>query len=237
MKFTIPLIICASFTLGSCSNEKLDGGDNTTPSTTEEINFNAFLKKEMTGIYLWADEVRGKAESIALEMDNRKYFDALKYAQDPWSRLTGEIFEGEQAAVDDGYDTGFGWIVTIWTVRNNVIEVKLNHVYPNTPAADAGLRRGDFITHIDGLAITDASVYSLFNTQTPITVQVRKRGATETETLTLTPRRFDINPIAVDTVLVQNNRRIGYLYYTSFVYKKDQSLPDLTALFTKFKTA
>jgi hypothetical protein len=227
--------------LWGCSDEGLDGGGNgdkvgNNAPTTVVGKFNAFLKKEMTGIYLWADEVREKAEYIPLDTNNQWYFDALKYTEDRWSRLTGEAFEGELADIDDGYDTGFGWTVTLWKV-GSVFEAKLNHVYPHTPAAEAGLQRGDFITHVNGFTLSDASINQLFNTQTPITVRVKKRNGSVTESLSLTPRRFDIDPIAKDTVLARGGKRIGYLYYTSFVYKDDQSLQDLSAIFTKFKEA
>ncbi|MDR2130492.1 MAG: hypothetical protein LBP56_04910 [Odoribacteraceae bacterium] len=227
--------------LWGCADEGLDGGgegeENTGGApTTPAGEFNAFLRQEMTDIYFWADKIRGKAFSLPLDTNSQWYFNALKYTHDPWSYLTGEAFEGELAGLDDGHDTGFGWILTLWSVQNEGLFAKINYIYPRSPAAEAGAQRGEKITRIDGEAVSEANVYKLLNTRTAVTVQLISKNAT-TRSLSLTPRAFDIQPIAKDTVIVHDGQKIGYLFYTSFVYQNEQSLQDLTTIFTKFKQA
>jgi hypothetical protein len=236
---SITLFLTGSLLWG-CSIDGLDPGTGNAGDKapeTQEGRFNAFLKQEMTGIYFWADQTRQKAGSVALDTNSQGYFDALKYAGDAWSRLDGGAFEDELAGVDDGSDSGFGWIATIWTLgASSTIEAKINHVYPGSPADEAGLQRGDMITRVDGSALSDANLSKLFNTRTAITVQTRKKNKTES-TLTLTPREFDVTPIANETIIESGGKKIGYMFYTSFVYKNSQSLDDLSAAFTRFKQA
>jgi C-terminal processing protease CtpA/Prc len=225
--------------LWGCSEERLNGGTTVEEGepATADGKFNAFLKKEMTGVYLWADKVREKAESLRVDTSSQWYFSRLKYENDPWSRLSGEAFEGELAAMDDGYDVGFGWTVTIWQLTAFTFEAKMNHVYPGSPAADAGIERGDFITRLDGENLSEANYMKLFNTRTPLVARVRKRDGRVIDAITLSPREYDVIPIAKDTVLLHEGKRVGYMYYTSFVYKNEGSLQELTDAFTRFKQA
>jgi C-terminal processing protease CtpA/Prc len=197
------------------------------------------MKQEMSDVYFWAEYTRSVADAVPLDTTSEWYLDKIKYPGDPWSRLEGDAFEGELASIDDGSDTGFGWIITLWNLRAGAttrIEAKINHLYPGSPAHRAGAQRGDFITRVDGNSLTNANVAALFNTRTPITIELRKKNNTTT-TLQLTPATYDIQPIAKDTVITSNGKAIGYIFYTAFVYKNERSLQDLTAAFTRFKQA
>ena len=231
-------LLCAWLLAWGCSGEELDGmsggGTNDEPSTAAG-KFNAFLKKEMTDIYFWADNARERAAKVPLDTSSQLYFNALKSPSDPWSRLAGEAFEGELASTEDGRDTGFGWIVTIWGTSDG-IKAKINYIYPGSPADEAGLQRGDVIMQIDGQPVA-SNYLKLFNMYTGITVQVKKKASVFPRTFALVPHAYDVNPIAEETVLQYHGKKIGYLYYTSFVYKDAGSLKDLTATFTRFKQA
>ncbi|MDR0765609.1 MAG: hypothetical protein LBF09_01555 [Odoribacteraceae bacterium] len=224
---------------GNGANGDATGNGNGKEAVTREGKFNAFLEKEMCDIYFWADDARAKAVGVPLDTGSQEFLDALRHADDPWSRLDGEAFEGELASVDDGSDTGFGWIVTVWTIQVGAfarVEVKINHVYPGSPADDAGIQRGDFITGIDGSALSDGNINALFNTRTPVTVQSRKKNGT-TATVTLAPRTHAITPVAKEAVIERDGKKVGYMFYTSFVYKGEESLRELDAAFTRFKQA
>ena len=78
-----------------------------------------------------------------------------------------------------------------------VAGVLVIRVIPNTPAADAGLRRGDVVLEIDGEAIASADV-----------LQRRVENSNVGQTLNLTIKRGDqTEQLAVKTAELDSNKR------------------------------
>ena len=95
-------------------------------------------KDKMTDQYFWADEVKDK--NIDPDSNPAEYFATMKYPEDQWSRITSSKGLGEIADAS-GYDEGFGYNLTFWE-KEGYIFADVNFVYPNSPAAKAGLKRG-----------------------------------------------------------------------------------------------
>jgi C-terminal processing protease CtpA/Prc len=238
MKGLAWIICCAGVLCWGCIDEGLDDGSGPwSEPTTTNGKFNDFLREKMTDIYLWADDARAKAGRVPVDTSNEAYLDAMRYHGDPWSRLTGEAFDGEAAEIDDGYDTGCGWVVTVWTITHlGTKKIKLNYVYPGSPADKKGLKRGDFISRIDGRPVEDGNLYRLFSTRETVRVTVEPGGGGDDREVEVVPARFDVNPVGKVAVLPVNGARVGYLYYSSFVYTGDKaSLEPLTEAFRYFK--
>jgi len=240
----IPLFICTLAMLcHGCQDDQL--GNETSTDKTYKVN--SFLESRMKDIYYWAEAISDKQPDKTL--DPKVYFNALKHEKDKWSYVSNENDEtntNKQFALHDGYDHGFGYNVTFWTVNNNTnaIQVKINFVYPGSPAAEAGLEKGDIITKLNGKNITSNTQTEILNGST-ITLQINKSSGTNI-TCTLTSRRFDIDPILLDTIFVASNgKRVGYLCYTNFTsttsagnaqWESDPYLKKMTETFQKFKS-
>lgn len=97
------------------------------------------------------------------------------------------------------------------------------YTLPNSPAAAAGIKRGDWITSINGNKITSDN-YNLLQTGSNLSITVDKIVETENgrewqavETITLAASvPMEINPFLVDSVYDVNGQKVAYLVYNEF---------------------
>lgn len=124
---------------------------------------------------------------------------------------------------------------TVWVMNDEQTEVgfAVSHVYPESPAAQAGVLRGDVITKIDGKTIMANNwneVNRLWtevyygNTAIKITIDGSDaEGNPVLEEHELVAAEYENTPIAyagvldIDEKLNPNGRKVGYLAYLSFI--------------------
>jgi C-terminal processing protease CtpA/Prc len=122
-------------------------------------------------------------------------------------------------------------------------------VLPGSPAAQAGLQRGDWLMKVNGVQISTSN-YGYLQTGdgvslTRVTPQDNAEGTTEwttLDTLTLSAARaIEVNPFYKDSVYTVSGQRIAYLMYDSFTTGPTDEATDDTynqqmlSLFAKFK--
>lgn len=92
-------------------------------------------------------------------------------------------------------------------------------VYPDSPASEAGFRRGTFFAQYNGAAITAANLNSVYGTliapggASTVKLTENKQGA---QPVSLTAREIYPNPVIHSEVIASGAHRIGYLVYDSF---------------------
>ena len=209
-KYYFSLIILLPLLFGSCGGS--DSQDN------EKVN--QFVYDGMSSYYLWADGMKNKKPS---DGDPKKYFDGLLNSTDKaqgWSFITDDI----QSLVAEyaGTPKEFGFALAgVRTDKPGELYVIIKYVYPNSPAANAGLKRLDLITAIDGEAITQANSSKLFGNN-KITITKMTDGATKN--VDLTPAVINTNPVLHTSIHTYGSKKIGYLFYTSFISNYNESL-------------
>lgn len=140
---------------------------------------------------------------------------------------------GTEASVDltsTGYDMGF--LFFSYNGTNSSYEVYVNAVYPNSPAAKAGITRGTVLTKIGNLPIGtnfNAQVSAingvLDNAVTSALFSgIRPDGTTFTN-VSLTVSKYTSSPVFNSKVISQGGKKIGYLAYSRFSVLTD---PDNT---------
>lgn len=164
-----------------------------------------FVYDGMSVFYKWADDMAGKTPT-ASDSDPVSYFKKVLHPLDTqhgWSWITDDV----NSLLSDfsGEPVDFGWgLNLLWAdaSRTRIVAV-VKYVYPNTPAANAGITRGDVISQINGNNITnnegDAGYYMKLFGGSMINVAVTgANGATRS--VGLTPVRISTNPVLKDTV-------------------------------------
>ena len=105
-------------------------------------------------------------------------------------------------------------------------------VTPGSPAAKAGLRRGDLISRVDGSAITDNATLNtgwtkLLSTESG-TVRLTRYDMTDKQDLpeiSITAASYADNPVWMSkTLSTANGKKVGYLCYGSFNNYYDEAL-------------
>jgi len=167
-----------------------------------------FVWEVMDLYYLWNDQMP--------RVDWRKYTDPhllledLRYKpRDRWSTLydNGPEF---LAYLQSGQLKAFGFAMK-WDANN---QLRVAYVYANSPAARAGLQRGDIILEVNGQAPTPNTPISFTETST---LKVKKRDSGTEESITMTREVLDINPILATRVINNNGIKIGYVCFNVFL--------------------
>ena len=233
----------------SCSRDD----NNDSGSTTKPNEINNFVWKAMNSWYYWQPNVPNLADSFD---DNQttyanflngktpdKLFYSLLYQRGTidrfsWIENNNEVvYSSKIAEVEKsgGFDIG------IYPKDNtNTTAVALvNYVVPNSPAALAGLKRGDVITKVNGSPLTLNNSDLLYNNQVTITlaatVQLTSAGlitTDKTSSISITQADIDENPIAYYEKKVYGTKNIGYLVFNAF--KADYN-DELNAAFAQMK--
>lgn len=202
----------------------------------ETLAINEWILDYMDFFYFWNKELPNI--DPRLEPDSEKYFEKLlKKPDDKWSFITDnakELFE-----YFDGVIKSMGYSIQLYyleEVSDQVIAI-VEFVYPNSPASEAGIARGDIFTRINGSIITDSNYQELLSLdKMAITLaSLTNSGIVEQpSTINLNAIKLETNPIVVKSVAEVNGTKIGYLAYTSFIEKYDS---ELEQTFLEFKEA
>ena len=150
--------------------------------------------------------------------------------------------ESTARAADDRMENSFGIIIAskyYGGEEEGTAILVVEHVYPGSPAAEAGLARGDYITMVDGATIPapTTSLQQFYNVRSKLeygtgsmTIEGekldRKSGRYLKYRHNLTAASYDPSPVAYYTVLKldeeinaqinPDGKKIGYLSYLGF---------------------
>ena len=140
----------------------------------------------------------------------------------------------------DGQGNGFGIGGLSAVGTNDSYKIYLKYASPGSPAALAGLGRGDYIDKVNGTSIgTNFSsevdlINSAFNenTATSLSLEGQKKNGNRFS-VTLSKTKYTSSPIYKDTILTVGTKKVGYLAYARFS-DTNNSEAALTNVFSKF---
>lgn len=97
--------------------------------------------------------------------------------------------------------------------------VNVLYVLPGSPAAQGGIKRGDWIHKIDGAAVNGTNIYDLLGSKS-VTLEVSDSYSNlSTHAVKLTPAMVEDNPVFLTKVFADestNGKKVGYLVYNHF---------------------
>ena len=194
--------------------------------------------------YLWYDRIPSVDASRHESIDS--YFGALLYpgggldpaTPDRWSFI--EITASYEQFFGDGRVLGYGLAVAGLELRGHPEEaLRIRYVEPNSPAASAGLQRGDVVLSLNGVSSSDMITRNDFSLLTPKAVgdalELRIRAASGERTVSVIANVFDLMPVSPASVLrTHAGRTLGYLLVKDFI---NQANPQFELAFAQFKSA
>jgi carboxyl-terminal processing protease len=207
----------------------------TTPNPNAEVN--AWIYEQLKTYYLWESQMKTEASSNKL-LAPAVYFDSLlvkpgvldrfSWIQDDVTALTNSL---------NGVNKVLGVRFTPFYANNAQTKVALSIAYAikGSPADLAGIKRGDFITKVNGVELTiDNYSTALNNDNLKLTLgnYVNGEVVSGTTELNVTKAEVQTDPIQYSTVLTVGTKKVGYLVYTQFLTQYDNAI---RAVFKEFK--
>lgn len=229
---SIVLLVAASalISLSACVDPVMvpPPDDCTTPSQ------NAYVLEVMKHAYLWNREVPD-VDPADYEKPSEILAD-LRHAEfDRWSRVADKVTS--DALFEEGKFIGYGFN----HVRDAAGAIRISFVYPESPASAMGLQRGDEIVTINDLSIAQIDADNLwgdmFGPNEPgveIAMEVDDPVGSGVRGVALTKEWIKMVTVPIAHVVEDEGKKIGYLYFSSFV---DTAIPELDEAIAGFRQA
>ncbi|PRY45573.1 C-terminal processing protease CtpA/Prc [Spirosoma oryzae] len=248
------LIAGLAMSLTSCKHQE---ADTVTPqsstSTTENQTVDSWILDNMQTYYYWNDKIPANPDKTLAPSD---FFDSLLNTYNATTNPEGDRFSWiEENASDltsslsgETKTTGMEFALYLRASGSTDVIAQVLYVLPNSPAANAGLKRGDIITKVNGQGITTTNYQSLlfddsvtnytFGLGTVSNQSIVDSGVTKSVTTTV----FQANPVYLDSIYTVGTKKIGYLVYNQFVpapngSKGSEYDDQVDAIFAQFKSA
>lgn len=242
MKLLLLLVGMAAIVISGCNDDEVtppvvepeEPQEPAIPAQTLLVN--KFIHDDMDFFYLWREYMPDI--DYTKEEDSEAYFDKLLYSElDHWSWITDDYEELMKSF--SGIEKSFGYSLTFgrFSNTNNIFAI-VEYVYPGTPAAEAGMKRGDLILELGGGPLTDDNFTDvLFEEDITITLgELTDEGsiATSSTTVSMTAEELTLDPVMIHDVIEIEDKKIGYLFYAQYIGKFNSSLNNV---FGEFQVA
>ena len=223
MRVTVALL-CAGLTFLIPSFADAQSGPRNCTRTSQ----NLFVRDVLDEYYLWYRELpRVNPSNYA---SPEAYLEAVRYRPLDntfsyiTSRAANDAFYGESQFV------GFGFSTQTGQTTLDVLQV-----FPESPASEAGMSRGDRIIEINGRSVADliraGTIGSAFGANAEgvsAAVAVRSREGVERR-FTMTKRVVTIPTVSLTRTFLVDGRTVGYLLFRNFVNPSYAALDDAFA--------
>jgi len=200
-----------------------DPDDTKTEASALTLKVNKFIEDVMSDIYLWYDKLPNI--DYRYEMDSKDYFDKLLYDEDKWSYITDDVEALENSF--QGKEKSYGWSLTFGLFSNtgNVFAI-VEYVYPNTPAANAGIKRGDLLVLMNGSDITQTNYRDLlYGDDLSVTLGILgEDGISTGSSVSLSALELNLNPVVATSIVEHEGSKIGYIFYAQYIANYNDAL-------------
>jgi len=202
----------AQFTIRSCNN----------------IGKVSYVRDVMKDQYLWYHQVPDV--NPARYSSPEEYLEAVRYKplDSHFSYITDRA--ANEALFSSSQYAGFGFASLVTEDGG----VRVAQVFAGSPAAEAGLLRGDSILAINGRTIADLLQSGQLDAaygapQAGVTGSLVVRRGDVERTVTLVKRDVTIPTVSATSVVEVGGRRVGYVFFRNFVEPSYAALADAFA--------
>lgn len=227
----------AALSLAACGGGS-DGGAPTGATSCEPAAQKDWLRAYMQDWYLWSGSAPnpepGGYPTLAAYFEALQFQGAGAVPADRWSYLQDSASYNQFFA--EGRTMGYGIFVNGLELE---LPLRIRMVEPQSPAAAAGLQRGDLIVSVNGrsaadmVAANDFSVFSAAKEGDVLTLVIERGGVQSTAGVTATT--YSLTPVPVAQVLtLADGTKAGYVVLKDFI---TQAEAPLAAALADFRAA
>jgi C-terminal processing protease CtpA/Prc len=194
----------------------------------------------MDDYYLWRDEIAPALErwenweEPIRKVADIRYKDAAGKDIDRWTMLTDDFASLVGGVSGHTRTFGMDFVLYYADQTHTRICAVVTYTYDASPAAAAGLKRGDVILTVDGREMKPNSYQTIVRDHL-LGGGTVKLGLTDGRSVTITAVEMYEDPVHTVRILERpDGRKVGYLHYTSFTL---DSCQDLVEVFHRFVQA
>ncbi len=256
-KWTALMLLAVGVGFTSCEtltevSKIKDGDDDNGTGTLHDSNngvsnqtVNNWIYDNMNAYYLWGDKMATKANTN-LGQDPDRYFASLLYDYGNTDRFSWIEEDAEELVKSlNGITTSAGFSYTPFYAGTNAKDVvfAVRYSIKDSPAAKAGLTRGDIITKVNGVTIDTLNYRTILSPESLAFTLGERSGTTfvsTNRTVSLTKAEIQNYPVHFSKIIEAGSKKVGYLVYNQFipgVGSNGQFDNELRALFGEFKAA
>jgi C-terminal processing protease CtpA/Prc len=246
-KFILFTLLFGGFFI-SCSKDADDAIDKPIVDG-RDLTVEKFIYRGLNEIYLYKADVPELANDyFPTETERNDFLDnfatpedlfyddgGLLAPQDRFSWLVDDYVELENTLSGISTSNGISFGLVYYCGDSSNIYGYVRYVLPGTSAEAQGIKRGDVFNTIDGQQLTDSNYNDFLAPDTYSIGLATKNGCSITptgESVALTKQEYTTNPVLVSKTLDVDDKKVGYLFYTSFTADFD---PQLNDAFLQFK--
>lgn len=200
---------------------------------------NGWIYDELTNWYLWTDKLAGKT-TTKMELTPDEYFQSLLYQPGEVDRFSW-IQESAEELVNslNGKNTALGIRTSTFyaDADQKNVAFAVGYALKDSPAERAGIKRGDFITKVNGTAITIDNYQSILaNENLSLTMgdYVNGQIVPNSTVYNVTKAEIQTDPVQHYSIIQEGDRKIGYIVYLQYLSQYDDAL---RRIFGEFKAA
>ncbi|WP_288369490.1 S41 family peptidase [uncultured Algoriphagus sp.] len=232
--------LIAFIALGACNSE-----DQNPPPVDpgSEVAVNRWIQEVMDQVYFWLDDMRTPVAETSAPED---YFESLLFR--PTDRFSA-IYPDYQELINSlngvTLESGYEFILFRESQNSDNVIAEITYIKKNSPAASAGLKRGDIIRTINGQQMTVENFRDVLEDISSTHTVNFLRFNEETEAfedqgdVELNAVQLAEDPNFLDTIYTIDNQKIGYVVYHFFAPGPGSGSTaydqEMDAIFAKFK--
>ena len=218
--------------LGSCSKDIDEPTPNPpsedpTEEPSEESPINRWIYETMKANYYWANDIPAKS-SLNFGAEQNQFFLSLLSNSDGKHDNGRDFYyssiQKKNSTRNGGIEVSYGLVNPCFYSYANTdnLHMQVQYVAPGSPAAVAGIKRGDIFSKFNGIRITKNNYLTFYESKSIVTltrVKVDPESLTEIsqEDVSLPPAgNINVDPFYKHTTFTINSMKVAYLMYGSF---------------------